>query len=191
MAACYVCTTHLRMTCKKLRAALPPPPSILSMIEASGQISAAARQQLDWSKLSTTRDAGLLRQASYKYIMEHPDAPWDFARLSYHTEALAMVDAYPDKPWTWATIARQPGITIDFVQRHLASSAGSCAQAFTVHPVVTPSTIEAFAEMQWSWPDIGGNPNMDLAFFQRHQEKNIIWTTCRRTCGCRQHLARH
>ena len=85
-----------------------------------------------------------------KIIREYPDKPWDWFEISRNPNiTLDFIEANPDKPWDWSGISLNPNITFDF--------------------------IEANPDKPWDWFEISYNPNITLDFIEANPDKPWDW----------------
>ena len=53
-----------------------------------------------------------------KLLLEFPDKPWNWKELSRNPNiTLEIVEANPDKPWNWYYFSGNPNVTIDFIKK--------------------------------------------------------------------------
>ena len=56
-----------------------------------------------------------------------------------------LIEKYPEKPWNWDGISRNPNITMEF--------------------------IEKYPDKQWNWKWISKNPNITIKFIEKNINK--------------------
>lgn len=65
------------------------------------------------------------------------------------TTIARMIETFPDKPWNWHRVSRNPGITVHFVNN--------------------------YPDFPWDWIGLSSNPNITLEYIESHPEKAWNW----------------
>jgi hypothetical protein len=117
----------------------------------------------------------LIVQPSVERLQATPTVSWNFGALTEHTEALQLIDLWPEKAWDWEKVRSRKDLNMDFILRHKARLEWSpYANQLTENSIFSASDIENEA-FKWSWPDTAKNRSLDFAFYRRHRDKPIDW----------------
>ena len=85
-----------------------------------------------------------------KLLELYPDKPWDWFELSKNPNITwELVQAHPDKPWSWYGLSYNPNITWEIVQSH--------------------------PDKTWQWYGLSKNPNITWDIVQAHPDKPWDW----------------
>ena len=60
-----------------------------------------------------------------------------------------LLNRFPDKPWNWKGISRNPNVTMDMIERH--------------------------PDKPWHWDYVSLNPNLTMEMIERHPDKPWDW----------------
>ena len=61
------------------------------------------------------------------------------------TELEKLLIKFPDKPWNWSLVSKNPNITIEF--------------------------IDEYSDLPWDWQTVSSNPNLNITFFKKYHKK--------------------
>jgi len=69
--------------------------------------------------------------------------------LKYCNQLWTLITRYPEKPWHWNNISRNPSITMEI--------------------------IEKYPEKPWNWKYISENPNITIEIIEKNLDKKWVW----------------
>ena len=82
-------------------------------------------------------------------IEKYPNKPWDWNSISRNPNiTMMMIEKYPNKPWNWECISMNPNLTIEM--------------------------IEKYPNKNWDWVDISNNPNITYYSITNQSHKPIL-----------------
>ncbi len=109
-----------------------------------------------------------------KLLVIFPDKPWNFNRLSCNPGITSdFVDRHLDKPWNIYGLCINPSITPEFIDSHIDKS----WDWYALSKRMTPKFIDCHLDKPWHWGKYGlsNNPNVTLAFIDSHLDKPWHW----------------
>ena len=119
---------------------------------ACSKLSRRFRQALTPKAWSTCVQRSITSSFSWimYMILRFPEKPWDWAWLSRNPSVkMSDVLEHPEKPWNWAELSRNPGIKLSDVLEH--------------------------PEKPWNWIYLSNNPGIKLSDVLEHPEKPWNW----------------
>ena len=82
---------------------------------------------------------------------------------------LYLLEKYPEKPWDWLEISRNPNITMEDIERHPEKPWDW--YYISNNPNITMEMIEKYPEKPWSRWGISINPNITIKFIEKNMDK--------------------
>ena len=84
-----------------------------------------------------------------------------------------VIEKYPDKPWNWNGISKNPNITMEFIEKFPDKPwAWVC---ISCNPNITIDIIEKYPDKSWNWSFISYNPNLTMDFIENNTDKPWDW----------------
>ena len=82
---------------------------------------------------------------------------------------IKLLEKYPDKPWDWRYISRNPNITMEFIEKYPNKPWNW--RGISANPNITMDIIEKYPDKPWKWHfGISRNPNLTIRFIERHNK---------------------
>ena len=110
-------------------------------------------------------------------------------------ELIRILEAFPEKPWNWEKLSRNPNITMEFVSHHLdkpwiwkylSSNPGIKMEDISQHmdkpwnwlylsinPNITMEDVLNHPEIRWNWILLSRNPNITMEFISQHLNPSL------------------
>ena len=103
-----------------------------------------------------------------KLLSRFPDKPWDWDSLSRNPNIIfEHVLANPDKPWNWSYLSRNPNVTIENVLANPYKPWNWIS--LSRNPNITFEHVLAHPDKPWDWGGLSGNK------FRKHEKfKNAL-----------------
>ena len=55
----------------------------------------------------------------WKFIEKYPNKPWDWDYISKNPNiTMEIIEKYPNKPWDWCLISQNPNITMEIIEKY-------------------------------------------------------------------------
>jgi hypothetical protein len=87
---------------------------------------------------------------------------------------MALIEAYPGKPWNWFEISCNPNITMDIIQAN--PDIPWDWHGISRNHNITMDIIQANPDKPWDWDGISRNPNLTMEFIQANIDKPWYWS---------------
>ena len=102
-----------------------------------------------------------------RLIHEYPEKPWNWCLLSRNPNiTMQIVLDYPEKPWNWYLLSYNPNITMQNVIDYPENPWNW--QGLSNNPNITMQNVIDYPEKEW---DISSNPNITYKFVVEHINK--------------------
>jgi hypothetical protein len=109
-----------------------------------------------------------------EFIDTYPDKPWSWYGLSRNPNiTLEQVEKYPDKPWNWYGLSWNPNVTMEMVEKYHDKPWNW--DGLSRNPNVTLEWVEKYPDKPWDWYWISENPNMTLEIIEKYPDKPWSW----------------
>ena len=80
-----------------------------------------------------------------------------------------LLEKYPEKPWEWYSISRNPNITMEIIEKHPEKPWDW--YWISQNPNITMEIIETYPEKPWNWRGISQNPNITMEIIEKYIDK--------------------
>ena len=85
-----------------------------------------------------------------RLLERYPDKPWDWYDINKNPNiTMDIIEKYPDKPWDWYDISQNPNITMDIIEKN--------------------------PDKPWDFHGISQNPNITMDIIEKNQYKPWDW----------------
>ena len=80
-----------------------------------------------------------------------------------------LLEKYPNKPWGWDGISRNPNITMEFIEKY--PNKPWDWGGISMNPNITMEIFEKNPNKPWDWSRISRNPNITMEFIEKKLDK--------------------
>src|SRR6478609_6886695 len=95
------------------------------------------------------------------------------SEMQEENELIKLLDRFPDKPWDWYDLSRNPNLTLEFLEAHRAKNWNWWSLSW--NPNVTMEYVELHHDKNWDWSGLSMNPNVTMEYVEAHPDKNWDW----------------
>jgi hypothetical protein len=86
---------------------------------------------------------------------------------------MEMVERYPDKPWYWHEISKNPNLTFDFIEKYPDKDWDWTR--ISRHHNLNMEFVKSHPDKSWNWDYISYNQNLTMEIIQAHPDKPWNW----------------
>ena len=82
---------------------------------------------------------------------------------------IKLTEKYPNKPWNWNAISKNPNITMNFIEKY--QDKPWIWDCIYINPNITMDFIEKYQHKPCNWKWISMNKNITIEFVEKYNDK--------------------